>query len=76
MRKLTKTEMLRELPKKELLPVYDIVVQEHCWSTSPRTVWPITAYNEIEAARIAREQHPDLYALYSITLREDLKVWA
>jgi hypothetical protein len=75
MRKLTKTEMMRELPKKELLPVYGVTVKEFYWSTD-RTTWSIVATNEIEAARIAREQHTDLSKLYSITLREDLKVWA
>lgn len=74
MRKLTKRELTQELRKRSESPIYDVVVKEYYWSTN-RSTLAIAAENEIEAARYARECK-DVNDLYSITLREGVKVWA
>lgn len=75
MRKLTKKEMTQELRPRRLLPVYDVVLQRY-YGDQIRVTRTISADNEIEAARVVREGKPSIEQIYSITLREDLKVWA
>lgn len=74
MRKLTKRELTQELRTRAETPIYECAIK-WTWRSEPSTVL-ISANTEIEAARIIREQHCGVEKLYSITLREDLKVWA
>lgn len=74
MRKLTKKELTQELRRRVQLSVYDVVV-DHNWNTTKRTLH-IAADNEIEAARIVREQRDGVANIFSITLREDMQVIA
>lgn len=72
--RLTKKELTKELQTLEDRPVYEVVFTR-TYSVN-RVTRRLAVNNEIDAARVVREQFSCVDTIFSVTLVENQRVWA